>query len=193
MNETTELIFLCGDLHIPMKASDIPEPFKELLAPGTFSHVLCTGNLGTSQLYLDYLKSLGRNLHIVKGEYDDPSSQLPDNKVITVGKMKIGLLHGHQIIPWGDEESLLNYIRENDVDIIVSGHTHEMKASQLENKLFLNPGSFTGTYGPYKLDVEPSFVVLEMGDKSLEAYFYTIVKKEVQISKISYVKGEKIK
>ena len=30
----------------------------------------------------------------------------PEQKVVTVGPFKIGLCHGHQIVPWGDPESL---------------------------------------------------------------------------------------
>lgn len=193
MSDFSEYIFLCGDMHIPMKSQDVPEIFKDLLPPGTFSQVICTGNIGTSLIHHEYLKSLGKNFHIVKGEYEEPLSQLPENKVIVAGKFKIGVIHGHQIIPWGDEESLSNYMRENDVDVIVSGHTHELKASKYENKLFLNPGSFTGAYGPYKLDVEPSFIVLEIKDKTLEAFLYRITKKEVEVSKITFTKGEKNK
>ena len=34
------------------------------------------------------------------------STTYPDQKVITVGQFRIGLTHGHQIIPWGDIDSL---------------------------------------------------------------------------------------
>ena len=33
-------------------------------------------------------------------------SNFPEQKVITVGQFKIGLTHGHQVVPWGDIESL---------------------------------------------------------------------------------------
>lgn len=193
MAQPTELILLVGDLHIPMKSSTIPDLFQDLLIPNRFSSVLCTGNIGSSTKILDYLKSLGKSLHIVKGEYEDSQAQIPENKLITVGKFRIAIVHGHQVIPWGEEESLLNYLRENEPDVIISGHTHELKGSKYEGKLFINPGSFTGAYGPLNLDVDPSFVVLEINDKSLEAFFYRIEKKEVIVNKMSYIKGEKLK
>jgi len=44
------------------------------------------------------------------------SSTYPDQKVMTVGNFKIGLVHGHQVVPWGDLESLAlvrcDYIRK---------------------------------------------------------------------------------
>ena len=33
-------------------------------------------------------------------------STLPEQKVLTVGQFRIGLTHGHQVVPWGDIESL---------------------------------------------------------------------------------------
>ena len=34
------------------------------------------------------------------------SSSYPEQKVVTVGQFKIGLTHGHQVVPWGDIEGL---------------------------------------------------------------------------------------
>jgi vacuolar protein sorting-associated protein 29 len=67
-----------------------------------------------------------------------------------MGKFRIGVIHGHQIVPWGDEESLYSFLRENNLDILISGHTHEQKISQIDNKYLINPGSVTGVFGPTK-------------------------------------------
>lgn len=40
----------------------------------------------------------------VRGDFEDVLSNYPENKVITVGKFRIGLCHGHQIVPWGDKK-----------------------------------------------------------------------------------------
>ena len=34
------------------------------------------------------------------------NNSYPDQKVVTVGQFRIGLTHGHQVVPWGDLESL---------------------------------------------------------------------------------------
>ena len=39
------LVLLIGDLHIPHRASALPQAFKSLLVPGRIQHVLCTGDL----------------------------------------------------------------------------------------------------------------------------------------------------
>lgn len=70
----------------------------------------------------------------------------PEQKVVTVGQFRIGLCHGHQVVPWGDTESLALVQRQLDVDILISGHTHKFEAFEHENKFYINPGSATGAY-----------------------------------------------
>ena len=54
------------------------------------------------------------------------NTSYPDQKVVTVGQFRIGLTHGHQVVPWGDIESLSLIQRQLDVDILISGHTHKV-------------------------------------------------------------------
>lgn len=145
----------------------MPSKFKKLLVPGRIQHILCTGNLCTKESY-DYLKTLSSDVHVVRGDFDEVICSLrfskfklkfdsrdpfqnhnyPEQKVVTVGQFKIGLCHGHQIVPWGDPESLALIQRQLDVDILVSGHTHKFEAYEHENKFYINPGSATGAYNP---------------------------------------------
>lgn len=76
--------------------------------------------------------------------------EFPEQKVVTVGQFRIGLTHGHQIIPWGDKESLTMLQRQLDVDVLITGHTHEFEAFKEDNKFFINPGSATGAFSPLK-------------------------------------------
>ena len=69
-------------------------------------HILCTGNLTSTEI-VDYLRSIANDVHICRGYFDEDSS-FPDTKIITVGAFRIGLMHGHQIIPWGNLEVCLN-------------------------------------------------------------------------------------
>ena len=70
----------------------------------------------------------------------------PEQKVVTVGQFRVGLCHGHQVVPWGDTESLAILQRQLDVDILITGHTHKFEAFEHESKFFINPGSATGAY-----------------------------------------------
>lgn len=94
----------------------------------------------------------------MKGQFDDVSylfpqeipELLPESKTVKIGLWKILLIHGHQIVPWGDEETLAVYLKENDADIAVYGNTHEARVSKLEKKIYISPGTLTGAYGGLK-------------------------------------------
>ena len=72
----------------------------------------------------------------------------PEQKVVTVGQFRVGLTHGHQVVPWGDTESLAMVQRQLDVDILITGHTHKFEAFEHENRFYINPGSATGACSP---------------------------------------------
>ena len=40
--------------------------------------------------------------------------------MVTVGQFRIGIIHGHQVIPWGDAESLavVNRLEDNMIVIV---------------------------------------------------------------------------
>eukprot|EP00243_Klebsormidium_subtile_P006358 TRINITY_DN2696_c0_g1_i1.p1 TRINITY_DN2696_c0_g1~~TRINITY_DN2696_c0_g1_i1.p1 ORF type:complete len:169 (-),score=21.69 TRINITY_DN2696_c0_g1_i1:483-989(-) len=119
------LVLALGDLHIPHRAPDLPPKFKQMLVPGKIQHILSPGNLCIKEVQ-DYLKGLCTDVHIVKGEYDEVQNY-PEHKVLTIGGFKLGICHGHQVVPWGDVESLAMLQRQLDVDILITGHTHQFK------------------------------------------------------------------
>ena len=53
-----EFALIIGDIHIPQRAADIPEKFKDLLLPNKMQYVISPGNVGSkevSQINLDFL------------------------------------------------------------------------------------------------------------------------------------------
>ncbi|GAA49765.1 hypothetical protein CLF_103569 [Clonorchis sinensis] len=137
---------MVSDFHIPDRKHSIHPAFKNLLAPGKIQHILCTGNLTTKCMY-DYLKLICGDVHVVKGEYDE-GLDFPHTKVLSVGNFKIGLINGYQIVPWGDQQRLAMLQRQLDVDILISGHTHQFEAYEYGGRFFINPGSATGAFTP---------------------------------------------
>lgn len=123
----------------------MPAKFKKLLVPNKMQHIMCTGNLCTKET-MDYLRSLASDIHMVRGDFDE--STYPESKIISIGHFKIGVIHGHQIVPWDDLKSLELTARQMNVDILVSGHTHVCKIYEKDNVLFVNPGSATGAVTP---------------------------------------------
>ena len=65
---------------------------------------------------------------------------MPVSKIIEAEELRIGLVHG-EVYPRADSQQLLYLARELDVDILVSGHSHQPKIEQIEGILLLNPGS----------------------------------------------------
>ncbi|KYO25505.1 hypothetical protein Y1Q_0018226 [Alligator mississippiensis] len=170
------LVLVLGDLHIPHRCSSLPAKFKKLLVPGRIQHILCTGNLCTKESY-DYLKTLTADVHVVRGDFDE-NLNYPDQKVVTVGQFKIGLIHGHQVIPWGDMGSLALLQRQLDVDILISGHTHKFEAFEYENKFYVNPGSATGAYNALEMNIIPSFVLMDIQASTIVTYVYQLTGDE---------------
>lgn len=135
-----ELVLVLGDLHIPSRASKIPAPFKRMLVPNKMQHVICTGNLSAENY--EELRTLAPNLHVVAGEYDDGSSGLvfPETRVLQVGAFRIGVVHGHQIIPWQSQDAIGRMRRKLNVDILISGHTHKNEVNVQEGSFYhINP------------------------------------------------------
>lgn len=182
-----ELALVVGDFHIPHRAAGIPEKFQRMLVPNKMKHVLCTGNLVTKEQY-DDLRALAPNVHVVRGDFDDDAT-LPDHKIIQIGQFRIGLIHGHQIVPWGDHDSLAMVQRSLDVDILISGHTHRNEVNHFDGKWFINPGSITGAYSTLTTEVFPSFILLAIQGAKVVTYVYELHNGEVQVQKSEFSKA----
>jgi len=167
------LILVVGDLHIPNRAASVPEAFKKMLVPGRVQTVLCTGNLCVKEMY-EYFKTLTADVHCVKGEYDDWNKDLPDTDVIEIEDVKFGLIHGHQVVPWGDKDSLAMWQRKLDVDILLYGHTHITKTFEFDGHLFVNPGTMTGAATSFECDIAPTFVLMDVKDRTVTCFSYLL-------------------
>jgi len=184
------LVLVIGDLHIPHRAHGLPSKLKKLLVSGKIQHILSTGNLCTKDTH-DYLKGLAllaSDLHIVKGDFDE-NSTYPDTKVVNIGQFRIGLSHGHQIVPWGDRTSLAILQRQLDVDILITGHTHKFEAFENNNKFYINPGSATGAYSSLTNEVVPTFVLMDIQGTHVITYVYQLRAGEVKVEKIDFNKA----
>lgn len=187
------LVLCIGDLHIPTRATDIPPQFLKMLVPGKIHHVLCTGNLVTRETY-DWLKTICGNVSVVSGDCDN-QLMYPQDVVLRIGDLDIGLIHGHQVVPWGDSEALAIVQRRLGVDLLVSGHTHvlQTKEDAANHTLFINPGTVTGSYSATTEETPPSFVLLDIDGSRANLYVYTLKtteagKEEVDVQKSEYRK-----
>jgi len=191
MADFGELVLVLGDMHIPHRKDEIPAQFKDLLVPGKMQHVLCTGNL-CSKAMDDYLRTMANSVHVVRGDMDTASglAQLPEQKVVKIGEFTIGLCHGHQVVPWGDPESLANLQRQLDVDILITGHTHKNEVYEYERKYIINPGSITGAYSAQSTAVVPSFVLMAIKGNKVVTYVYELKENELHEQEVNVSKSE---
>jgi len=184
-------VLVIGDHHIPSRENAIPEKFKRMLVPNKMQHVICTGNLGSKEQYNE-LRHLAPNVHVVAGncESDGSSASMsfPATRVVQVGNFRIGLIHGHQVIPWGDHQALASVRRKLNVDILVSGHTHQNEVVEHDGCYHINPGSVTGAFSPTQGNVIPSFILLAVQGSTVVCYVYELINDEVEVSKTEFSK-----
>ena len=183
-----ELVLVVGDMFVPQRAPDIDPQFKAILIPNKLQHVLSLGNIGSRESY-DWLRSLSSDFHGVKGDFDE--GDMPETKLVTIGEFKIGMIHGHQILPIGDTESLACVARQLDCDIFISGNTHKIGVNVLDNKLFINPGSISGAFSNIVADPSPSFILMVLTGTEAIIYLYVLNDKtqKFDVCKVEYRKG----
>jgi len=155
-------ILLIGDTHIPSRASRIPPKIESHIISEKYSLILCTGDLVIKDVLLLF-NHIGE-VKVVKGNMD--YLPLPEIEVISLGNIKIGLIHGHQVYPRGDIAKLANIAAKLKVNVLVSGHTHvpSVKKVTIPSReiLLLNPGSATGVWSGGGGSLIPSFMELSL-------------------------------
>jgi len=188
-----ELVLVLGDLNIPERANAIPENFQRMLVPNKMQHVICTGNCSREQF--NELCALAPNVHAVRGDYDDDDRLVfPEVQIIQVGKFRIGLMHGHQLMPSSSSQDAKSRMRRKlNVDVFISGHTHKNDCRVDDDGFFyINPGSITGSYSSINPDgVVPSFILLAIQDTKLVCYVYELTddgELEVEVTKTEFTK-----
>lgn len=186
---STELVLVISDILIPLKSPMIDSQFKSILLPNKINHLLCLGNIG-NQDTLYWLQNLSSNFHSVKGDFDIYQNY-PEKKVVQIGSFRIGMIHGHQILPIGNKDVLLDVQHELNCDVLLSGFTHKYDISINENKLFLNPGSITGGFSPMMEDFVPSFMLMAISGEDLTIYSYVLKDKteKFEVGQVEYQKG----
>ncbi len=81
-------------------------------------------------------------VYAVRGNMDPASGETPPKRVIHVGGLRIGLIHGWGA-PAGIVERILPEFAATPLDCLVFGHTHMPCCQRLGDLLLFNPGSVT--------------------------------------------------
>ena len=76
---------------------------------------------------------------VIRGN-NDFLSTAPDEKILTAGGFRIFATHGHGYGVKTGLSRLLRRAKENQVQVVLYGHTHQGYCGEQEGILFLNPG-----------------------------------------------------
>ncbi len=156
-------ILVIGDFHIPTRAGKIPDWIVERIKKERFDYILCTGDLEDGSV-LGFLKEIAP-VKCVRGNMD--WLDLPEHEVLDVGEFRIGLLHGTGIHPRGDLSKLDWYAEKMGANILIHGHTHKLDISTYNHKLFINPGTATGSWGGATSGEPETFMILEINGRKI--------------------------
>ena len=142
-------IGLISDTHL---SGRVPQAIVRALAGVDL--ILHAGDL-TALGVLKYLEAVAP-VTAVQGNMDLPGVllDLPLKTIVEADGRRIGLIHGHHV-PHPDRvlsqpldfeamhAYLLSEFRDEGVDCIVYGHTHQAHVATVDNVLIVNPGSAT--------------------------------------------------
>jgi putative phosphoesterase len=143
-----------SDTHLPAMGGSLPADVRRAFRGVDL--ILHAGDV-TEASVLEELRTIAP-VEAVAGNMDDPSHLgLPFKKVLTLGRFKVGLIHGKFRI---DVQKDMIRKEFDNVDLIVYGHSHTPFWGPVGDTLFLNPGSPTDNrHAPYH-----SVAVLDVGE-----------------------------
>ncbi len=167
-------VLVVSDTHIPSRGTELPRDLLKALDSGP-DMVLHAGDL-TSATTLEYFEGIPGFVG-VEGNMDPPDigGELPRERIVEVSGLKVGILHGDG--PGKGPEMFSNLASWfEDVDVVVSGHTHVPHFTVIDGIYLFNPGSCTDPRGGSApsfgwIDLErggePSFSVVPLGGRVL--------------------------
>jgi len=152
-------IVVLSDTHIPRVAGDMPAIVYDSIRDADL--VLHAGDI-TEAPFFQNLGKLKKTVAVFGNmDSEELKSTLNEKEIVSVGKFKIGLIHGT-----GSTQNLDETVRNHfkNVDVIVYGHSHA-PVNFVKNKiLFFNPGSPTDkVFAAYN-----SFGILTITEEAIE-------------------------
>lgn len=114
--------------------------------------------------------------YVVCGNNDFEGQEILD---FEIEGFKIRLMHGHQFPTFLSNRQklyryLLDYVKDNQIDILITGHTHIEHYMNANNNIILNPGSLSF---PRNSTITRTYAVLELDNKTvINDDFFKIIK-----------------
>lgn len=140
MGDKLKRIVVVADTHLPKFGKEFPLVLiNELKKADCIIHA---GDLSTVDVY-DQLSEYAF-VYAVYGNVDDEKvlNKLDDQLVIQIEDVKIGITHGH-----GEGKTTLKRVidrfKDDDVDLVIFGHSHIPLLQEINGRWYFNPGSPT--------------------------------------------------
>ncbi len=142
------------------------ENLKKVLAKtGTIDRLIHLGDVEGAEEYIASLTDAP--VSMVAGNNDWYSS-LPKEEIITIGKYRALLTHGHHYCVGMGHDGLKEQAALKKADIVMYGHTHYPCLEQTEGLTILNPGSLSL---PRQEGRQPSYILMET-DREGTAHYH---------------------
>jgi uncharacterized protein len=140
---------------------ELIEVYKKYV--GEIDHFM---HCGDSELPATHEALLGYKL--VKGNCDFDTS-IPNEAVLNIGGLHLYATHGHMYNVKMTMMNLSYRAEEIEANIVCFGHSHIAGCELINNKLFINPGSFRLPRGRK----ERTYCILEIEDRNVTTNFFS--------------------
>lgn len=149
-------IGVLSDTHVPTKADKIPEEVKNKLREEKADLIIHAGDL-VSREVIEELEKIAE-VAAVRGNMDQ-GLNLPKTAAIKINRFRLGVIH-NTLNPVSNK--MIGTAKENDLDLIIFGHTHRKVLETREGIWFLNPGSPTDPFFN-----KASFALIEIDEETI--------------------------
>ncbi len=101
---------------------------------------------------------------------NDWYSHFPEHIIFQAEKLRFYVCHGHRFGYFNRGNAMLQTLKENNCDILLSGHTHVPQCDEVNHFYFINPGSTTLPRG----GSERSYCVIMVDVDQIDVTFKTL-------------------
>jgi putative phosphoesterase len=157
-----KIVGIISDTHIPSRAKKMPSKVFDIFKDADL--IIHAGDL----IQMDVVKELEQTAPVlaVHGNMD-PSNvkiELPEFNSIEFHGRKIGVIHNPDSL-YGMNK-MKKIAKENNLDILVFGHTHKQFIKNEDKVLFINPGSVNDPLPPILM--KPTVGLLIITENTVE-------------------------
>lgn len=150
-------IIIVSDTHIPSRAKSLPGILTKECADADL--IIHAGDWQTLDVFFElsaYAETVGVTGNVDPWEILDRFGR---KKILTVDSLKIGVVHGDGAGKTTEQRALQAFA-DDDVDLIVFGHSHIPIKKEIDGRVLFNPGSPTDK----RRQAQYSFGILKIGE-----------------------------